>query len=639
MAGWQVHFRVSHFDAYILDLVVIVPENNVAADDSILVGCSRVWRGIDRMIGKRISAWFGHIFHGLGHPLGERQVQETVRIIPLLVLFHFCAAIGISNLVSRDVPALLLRGWQAGVIVVALPLIYAAFRLSKPHAEDLTASLVLKFSPFVGVLLGVVWAVPIGLFSPYVALSDISVIYAMVLTMVSIGMISLMRLPLAGILFSLIVTAAISYSIFHNAAGYRELVGFLAFGLFAPALVSAILVSHRSMVRQWQTEAELIRQGQVIKLLLNDFERGTGDILWETDGEGRITYLSGHEDSNDQSAATMPSDIASALGLDPNDRGVFEQSMLAQDIIVNQVHHGAINLHDKHWLISARPLKDDNQRFAGFRGVARDVTWQRNQEELLLHAKDDAERANAAKSQFLAVISHELRTPINAIVGLSELLSKVEAENLPLVRRHEYLNTILESAKHLQSLINDILDVTRMERGVLQIDDQDNDVAELIEIALKICRDHATASGISLVGHVADNVLVTGDLTRLKQVILNLVTNAIKFSPQGGVVHVGMDRGPQRSLVISVRDAGIGISDADAERVFEPFVQGEGGANRRFNGLGLGLAISRKIARLHGGDVTLKGMAGGGSEARLILPAARVVWPSPKKSLKGDAAA
>ncbi len=597
------------------------------------------WRGNDLMIGKRVMAGLDQAFHGLNHPLGVRQIEETARVIPLLVLFHFCAAIGISTLVGRDVPAVLLRGWQGSVIVAAAPLIFIAYRLSLAHAQEAGAALVLKFSPLVGVFLGAVWAVPLGLFSAFVAPSDLPVIYAMVLTMVSIGMIALIRLPLAAILFSLIVTGAISATIFRNVAGYHQLIGLFAFGLFALALVAAILVSHRSMLRQWQAEAELVRQGHVIKLLLNDFERGTGDILWETDKNGHISYLSGGTEgraaSDDQSVA----DIGAALGLVAEDRSRLEHALLSREVIVAQAYHGSLNTEEKHWLISARPLQDETQQFAGYRGVARDVTRQKNQDESLLHAKDDAVRANAAKSQFLAVISHELRTPINAIVGFSEVLSTLEAENLPAVRRREYLNTILESAKHLQSMISDILDVTRMERGVLQIDDQDNDVAELVEITLKICRDHATASGISLVGHVADNVQVKGDLTRLKQVILNLLTNAIKFSPQGGVVHVSMDRGPHGALVISVRDAGIGISDADAERVFEPFVQGEGGSNRRFNGLGLGLAISRKIARLHGGDVTLKGQLGGGSEARLILPAARVVWPSSKKSIKGEAAA
>ncbi|MEO6609342.1 MAG: ATP-binding protein, partial [Aestuariivirga sp.] len=560
-------------------------------------------------------------------------------VIPLLVLFHFCAAIGISNLTNRVAPEIVLRGWQGGVILVALPLIYLAYRLSMPQGHEASAHLVKKFSPAIGVLLGCVWAAPVNLFTPYVDQVDIPVIYAIVLTMVSIGIISLMRLPFAAILFSLIVTAATSYALFYNVAGSHELIGFLAFGLFAPALVSGILVSHRSMLRQWHAEQELIRQGQVIKLLLNDFERGTGDILWETDSNGKITYFSGQAETGDEGANRSGGDIGSALGLVEVDGARLHQSMSVQENIVAQDYLGKTGLDEKHWLISARPLQDEANEFSGFRGVARDVTWQKSQEQLLLGAKDDAERANAAKSQFLAVISHELRTPINAIVGFSELLGTSQAENFPPARRREYLNTVLESARHLQSLINDILDATRMERGTFEIDEQDNDVAELIEAALKICRDHATASGISLVGHVADNVLVKGDLTRLKQVILNLLTNAIKFSPSGGVVHMSMDRGPQGSLVMSVRDGGIGISDDDAARVFEPFVQGEGGSTRRFGGLGLGLAISRKIARLHGGDVTLKGQPGVGSEARLILPAARVVWPPSKKSHKGDAAA
>ncbi len=578
-------------------------------------------------------------FHGLDSPLGAKQIQETARVIPLLVLFHFCAAIGISNLVTKAVPEIIIRSWQCGVIIVAAPIIFVAYRLSRPHGQEAMANLVLKFSPMVGVALGAVWAVPINLFSPFVAQSEIPVIYAMVLTMVSIGMISLMRLPLAGILFSLIVTAAISYSLFRNISGYHQLVGFFAFGLFAPALVSAILVSHRSMLRQWQAQEELHRQSQVIKLLLNDFERGTGDILWETDTGGKITYLSGRTEKQVASSAGDAPSIGSTLGLLADEKERLDEAMRMRENIVNQAFHGKFGGEDKYWLISARPLHDEEFEFIGHRGVARDVTWQHNQEQLLLNAKEDAERANAAKSQFLAVISHELRTPINAIVGFSEILSASHADSLPPTRRHEYLNTTLESAKHLQNLINDILDATRMERGAFQIDEQDNDAAELIEAALKICRDHATAAGISLIGHVVDGVLVKADLTRLKQVILNLLTNAIKFSPEGGVVHVGMDRGPHGALIISVRDAGIGISDEDAERVFEPFVQGEGGSNRRFNGLGLGLAISRKIARLHGGDVTLKGQPGVGSEARLILPGARVVWPASKKSLKGEAAA
>jgi signal transduction histidine kinase len=293
----------------------------------------------------------------------------------------------------------------------------------------------------------------------------------------------------------------------------------------------------------------------------------------------------------------------------------------------------------QYWKITGRPLRDDRDRFTGYRGVGRDITHQHDAEIEIRNAKDLAEQASAAKSQFLAVISHELRTPINAIVGFSEVLNSSHGESLPSVNRKDYLNTILESAKHLQGLINDVLDATRIERGTLQLTEQDNDAAELVEVAIKICRDQATTGKISIVAHVSEDVIVTGDMTRLKQVILNLLTNAIKFSPEGGVVNIDMQRRNDGALTISVRDAGVGISAADAERVFEPFVQADGSITRRFGGMGLGLSIARRIARMHGGDVTLSGEVGVGTDARLILPAARVRWPKKSQAVSGKVAA
>ena len=124
-----------------------------------------------------------------------------------------------------------------------------------------------------------------------------------------------------------------------------------------------------------------------------------------------------------------------------------------------------------------------------------------------------------------------------------------------------------------------------------------------------------------------DNIGITGDVTRLKQVFLNLLTNAIKFTPAGGIVNVDMERSPQGQLILAVRDAGIGIAQSDIERVFDPFFQAENSSSRRYGGMGLGLAIARKIARLHGGDVTLASEPGAGTTASLILPASRIHWP------------
>jgi len=273
------------------------------------------------------------------------------------------------------------------------------------------------------------------------------------------------------------------------------------------------------------------------------------------------------------------------------------------------------------------------------RALREEVSERQRAEDALRAAKDEAVLANRAKGQFLALVSHELRTPINAIVGFSEVLSAGQSEHLSVPARREYLGTILESAKHLQGLINEILEATRIERGTLQLDEQPNDAAELIEVVAKIVRDQATQARISVVARVVEDVEVTGDLTRLKQVILNILSNAIKFSPEGGVVNMDMLRAPNGDLLITVRDAGIGISDEDAERVFEPFVQVENGSNRRFGGMGLGLSNARRIAQLHGGSLTLKGQSGSGTEARLTLPATRVRWPKPKAKTQGNTAA
>jgi signal transduction histidine kinase len=182
----------------------------------------------------------------------------------------------------------------------------------------------------------------------------------------------------------------------------------------------------------------------------------------------------------------------------------------------------------------------------------------------------------------------------------------------------------------LQSLINDVLDTTRIEKGTFRLNEQDVDAAEVVEIAAKMCRDQADKAGVTVVVRVFDDVRVMGDQGRLKQILLNLMSNAIKFSPSGSVVNAEFSRGQANEFIFSVKDAGIGIKAEDVERVFEPFVQADEGLTRRFGGLGLGLALARKIARLHGGDVSLQSEPGAGTIAKLTLPPSRVVWPGRK---------
>ncbi len=263
--------------------------------------------------------------------------------------------------------------------------------------------------------------------------------------------------------------------------------------------------------------------------------------------------------------------------------------------------------------------------------IQSDVTRLADLEQQARLAIVAAETAGLAKSNFLAAMSHELRTPINAIVGFCEILGSPQSEMLSVEIRKGYLHTIIENSHHLQSMINDILDVSRLERGSFQLVEQNNDAAEIIEAVLKMSRELAERSEISIVAHLIDDVSVRGDLVRLKQVVQNLLKNAIKFSPVGSIVNIDMICGGQQEFVLTIRDAGIGISAEDALRAFDSFVQVEEGASRRFAGMGLGLSIAQRIARLHGGDVTLNGNIGIGTEARLTLPAVRMIWPGSRK--------
>ncbi len=233
------------------------------------------------------------------------------------------------------------------------------------------------------------------------------------------------------------------------------------------------------------------------------------------------------------------------------------------------------------------------------------------------------EQANRLKSEFLANMSHELRTPLNAIIGFSELLKDGVVGKLSEPQR-DYANEILESGSHLLSLINDILDLSKIEAGKLILEISEVPLDGLCQNAISIVREQAAEKGIQI-AHSIDNAIVTchGDPLKLKQILYNLLSNAVKFTDRGRIdlrVEPGAHHGKDGGVVFSVTDTGIGIDAADHERVFHEFEQVDGTATRRYEGTGLGLVLVRKLARLHGGDVELESELGKGSTFRVWIP-------------------
>ena len=572
----------------------------------------------------------------------SRQLIELTRTIPFFLFFHLTAAVSVNVMVFSEVPQILLGLWQTVILLTASAFIWAIHQGHKTGFVGENAEFILKVSPLIGVMLAFAWISPTLVFSHYASFDESLGLFWISFAIMATGAISLVRLPAAAIIFSALMTIAIAdgaVTTLHVATAMASIVG----AFFVLAVVGAIVTQHYTFLKQIEAEEKIKHQSEVIKLLLNDFENGSSDWIWETDINGKLVYFS------PRLAAIFNKKIADIIGqqfsslfkaeADNQMPQPLEALMGNWEIVSDQNYKTEIDGLTEHWQISAHPLVTEQGEFSGYRGVGRDITKQVKHDQEIEKAKEEAEKANASKSQFLAVISHELRTPINAIVGFSEILNADQSKTLPIASQHEYLTTILESARHLQGLINDILDATRIERGSLQLADQEIDAAELVETAVRICRSHATKSSITLIAHVVDDVLIIGDLTRMKQVVLNLITNAIKFSPADGIVNIDMMRGAQSSLLISIRDAGIGIKPDDVERVFEPFAQGDEGLTRQYGGMGLGLAIARKIARLHGGEVTLNGAQGIGTEATITMPKARVRWPASLRKPEASVAA
>jgi signal transduction histidine kinase len=228
------------------------------------------------------------------------------------------------------------------------------------------------------------------------------------------------------------------------------------------------------------------------------------------------------------------------------------------------------------------------------------------------------EVASQHKSEFLANMSHELRTPLNAIIGFSEVLSERLFGELN-DKQDEYLRDIYASGQHLLSLINDILDLSKIEAGRMELELADFDLPTAIDNALTLVRERAGRRGITLGREIDKRVgMIQGDERKVKQVLLNLLSNALKFTPEGGRIDVraAVSRG---AVEISVADTGVGIAPEDQEAVFEEFHQ-VGAADRKAEGTGLGLALSRKFVELHGGRIWVRSQLGAGATFTFTIP-------------------
>ncbi|OAN53151.1 PAS domain-containing sensor histidine kinase [Paramagnetospirillum marisnigri] len=297
-------------------------------------------------------------------------------------------------------------------------------------------------------------------------------------------------------------------------------------------------------------------------------------------------------------------------------RAAFAQLALAEGRAV----HFEDESHGRWYEITITPYPVDRTSAPRLMIIAHEVTHRRKAEERLREASVMAESANRTKTEFLAAMSHELRTPLNAIIGFSEIIMREMFG--PLSDRYRaYGQDINAAGQHLLAMINDILDISRIEIGAFSLSLETIEPASLAESALRLISTRAEQGSIQLLSKIPKNLpMLRVDIRRTKQILLNLLGNAVKFTPAGGRVSLSARLEPDGGLAFLVSDTGIGMAPDDIAVALAPFGQVDSGLDRRFEGVGLGLPLSKSLVELHGGSLVLESVPGQGTTVTVRFP-------------------